>query len=256
MDLTGKRAVVTGGSRGIGQATAIALARAGADVASFHLPDPSSAAVTEARIREAGRRVVMAEGDVSDPDQVDEFAATIAGEWGGVDIWVNNAAAILVKPFLETTREDWTQLLASNLNGYVHGCRAALTMMAPCGSGCVVNVSSVTDIQPIANMSAYVTAKGAVVGLTKALAVEFAPQGIRINAIAPGAIETPLNTEVYTPQVRNAYHQRIAMGRIGLPEEVASVILFLASDMASYVTGHELVADGGLVINGNVGFSV
>jgi NAD(P)-dependent dehydrogenase (short-subunit alcohol dehydrogenase family) len=254
-NLLGKRAVVTGASRGIGQAAAIALAQSGADVASIHLADAANASVTERAIRQTGRRAIMVEGDVSDAQQVDDFAQQVQQEWGGIDIWVNNAARILVRPFLEMTDEEWQTLLGSNLNGYYHGCRAALRIMLPAGCGNIVNISSVTDIQPIANMAAYITAKGAVVALTKSLAVEFASRGIVINAVAPGATETQLTTAIYTPAVRKAYNERIAVGRVGQPDDLVGAILFLASSAARYVCGHELVVDGGLHLNGSVGFA-
>ncbi len=159
-----------------------------------------------------------------------------------------------MKPFLETTIADWDALLAVNLRGYVNGCRAAIAQMVtqPAG-GRIVNVTSVVGIQPIAELSAYVTAKAGVLGLTKVLAVEFGPQGISVNAISPGAIDTPLNATAYTPDVRRKYRERIPLGRIADPAEIADPIVFLASDAARYVTGTELVADGGIVLNGNVG---
>jgi NAD(P)-dependent dehydrogenase (short-subunit alcohol dehydrogenase family) len=126
--------------------------------------------------------------------------------------------------------------------------------MVPRGSGRIVNVSSITASQPISDMAPYICAKGGVVALTRALALEFGPQGIGINAIAPGAIETPLTATLYTPAVRSAYEERIALGRVGRPEDIARAILFLASDAAGYVAGHELVVDGGMTLNGNVGF--
>jgi 3-oxoacyl-[acyl-carrier protein] reductase len=253
-DLSGKRAVVTGGSRGIGQATAIALAAAGADVCSFHLEDPDNAAITRAGIEQRGRRALMLTGDVADASQVMACARQVTARWGGIDVWVNNASRLLVKPFLDMQPADWSELLGSNLMGYVHGCRAALEAMLPAGRGHIINISSVTDQQPIAGLTAYVTAKGGVVGLTKSLAVEFAPRGIVINAVAPGAIVTPLNEATFTPGVRADYERRIAVGRLGQPDDIADVVVFLASDAARYVCGHELLADGGLLINGNVGF--
>jgi NAD(P)-dependent dehydrogenase (short-subunit alcohol dehydrogenase family) len=255
-DLQGKRAVVTGASRGIGQATALALARAGAHVGSLHLADPDNAAATVAAIEQTGRRAVFVEGSTAEMAAVDAFADQVERELGPIDIWVNNAARLMIKPFLETTDEDWSSLMGSNLDGYRNGCLAALRRMVPRGAGRIVNVASITNIQPIANLVAYVTAKGGVIGLTRSLALEFGPLGIAVNAVSPGAIETPLTADTYTPAVRAAYEERIALGRVGRPEEIADVITFLASDAARYVNGAELVADGGMILNGNVGFAV
>lgn len=252
IDLTGKRAVVTGGSRGIGQEIAIGLARAGCDVASFHLADPDNAAVTEAGIVGCGGRAMMVEGDVAVADEVELFAGEVAERWGGIDIWVNNASCLLVQPFLEMADADFHALMGSNLFGYYHGCRSALRVMIRQKSGSIINITSVTDLQPIAGLSAYITAKGGIVAMTRALALEFAPAGVRVNAIAPGAIETPLTAHTYTPEIRAAYDRRIAKGRVGRPGDIVGAALFLASDLSDYVYGQELVVDGGLSINGNI----
>lgn len=252
-ELAGSRAVVTGTSQGIGKAVAERLAEAGAHVAGIYKWDPDGAEDCAERIRAAGREAIMIEGDTGDPAQVDALARAAADAWGGIDIWVNNAARLLVRPFLELSDDDWHGLLAANLHGYFYGCRAAARQMAAQGGGRIVNVTSIVNFQPVAELTAYATAKGAIASMTKSLGLELAPHGILVNAVAPGSTDTPLNAKAYTPEVRRTYESRIALGRIATAEEIADVVVFLCSTGSRYMTGLEILVDGGMVINGNVG---
>jgi NAD(P)-dependent dehydrogenase (short-subunit alcohol dehydrogenase family) len=241
-DVHDLRVVVTGASSGIGAAIAQAFAAAGARVAGISLDgDPPAEGI-------------FVHGDTGDRDAVEGLAGRVVDEWGGLDVWVNNAARLMVRPIAETSDDDWHGLLRGNLHGYFYGCRVAARQLVEQGhGGRIVNISSAADILFVPGLGAYTAAKGAIVGLTKTLALELAPAGVTVNAVAPGAIDTPLNANAYTPEVRRTYEERIALGRIGTAEEVADVVLFLASHAARYVTGQELVVDGGLTINGAVG---
>jgi len=253
IDLTGKRAVITGASQGIGAAAAVALARAGAKVAFDFKSASAEAERTADEIRAAGSEAIVAQGDCGDPAHIDDLAGEAVAAWGGIDVWVNNAARLFVRPLVETSDEEWHGLLRANLHGYFYGCRAAAMRMSRAGGGAIVNVTSAARVLAVPGFSAYIAAKGAIEALTKTLALEVAAQGVTVNAVAPGAIDTPLNANAYTPEVRRTYEHRIPAGRIGTAEEVAGAVLFFATPAARYVTGQELVVDGGLTVNGAVG---
>ncbi len=246
-------AVVTGASGGIGKALALHLAAKGTRVAGTCRGDAAARNALADEIRAAGGEPLIRQVDVRNRDDILAFGADVTRTFGRIDFWVNNAARLLVKPFLDTTAEDWADLMQSNFMGYVWGCHAAAGQMRSQGHGSIVNVSSVVFEQPPTELTAYVSAKGAVTGLTRALAVELGAYGITVNAVEPGATETPLNDQAWTDGVRRTYNERIPLGRIGTAEEVAAAIALFAEPGAAYLTGETIRVDGGLVLNGSVG---
>lgn len=249
-----QRVVITGAARGIGRATALAFAARGAFVAGLdRQQDPEVSDRLAADITAAGGTPMLVVGDTTRTTDVDDLADRVVGEWGGIDVWINNASRALVRSFLATRDEDWSDLLDSNLMGYVRGARAAAHHMVGAGSGTIINVGSAVDPYPPADMTAYVTAKAGVGGLTRALAVELGKDGVRVNAVAPGATETPLNEATWSDQVRATYRERIPLRRIAEPQDIADAIVALASSASRYITGQTILVDGGLTLNGSVG---
>lgn len=244
----GKVAFVTGGATGIGRATALAFAADGARVVVADIA--AAGAETVAVIRSAGGEATYVCGDVAEPaDVVSMIAAAV--RWGGrIDCAFNNAGIEGVRaPLAEQTDDAWARVVAVNLSGVRHCLKHELAHMAARpGSGAIVNCASILGHVGYAQASAYVAAKHGVIGLTRAAALEVAPHGIRVNAISPAFVETPMLTRagvLATPETRAAAEALHPLGRLGRPEEIAMAVLFLCCDEASFVTGAALAADGG-----------
>lgn len=249
-DLAGKKALVTGASRGIGRAVALAFANAGADVAILARDETRLAGVAdELRATGAGRAIVVA-ADVTDHDAL-AAAVTAAGEQlGGLDILVNNAGGnSFAIPLAAMRFSGWQRSFALNVESVALACQTAFPLLAASGSASVINVSSVVALVGAPLMSHYAAAKSAVVSLTKSLAIEWAYAGIRVNALLPGWVETDLTDFLrHDSNTESALLARVPMGRWARPEEIAQPAVFLASDAASFMTGQELVIDGGLSV--------
>jgi len=244
-------AIVTGSSRGIGRAIAIALAQAGATVVVNHSHSPAEAEETVAAVRQCGVPALVLQADVSARDEVGRMVDQTVKTFGCVDILVNNAARFLDDvPFWEVQEADWDRVLDTNLKGPFLCAQAVCRPMMERGRGAIVNISSLGSQVVMAGMAPYVTSKGGVESLTRAMALELAPYGIRANAIAPGHINTQENLEIVRASAprEQRFKQRIALGRLGRVEEIGAIAAFLASDAASYMTGQTLYADGGIMI--------
>jgi NAD(P)-dependent dehydrogenase (short-subunit alcohol dehydrogenase family) len=247
--LEGQVAIVTGAGRGIGRAIARAFARAGAAVALASRTEAELEAVA-AEVRELGERAIVVPTDVADEAAVDRLVERTEAELGTLDVMVNNAgAAPFLAPFMQTRPEGFVKYFGINFWSVVYGTRAAGRVLLDKGSGCVLNLASVDALMIDPELSYYGAAKAAVVSLTKAVALEWAPRGVRVNALAPGWIDTPMNQpEREDPEVEARILSETPMGRWGRPEEMAEAALFLCSSAASFITGTVLVADGGLTL--------
>lgn len=242
--LDGRRALVTGASKGIGSAIAVGLAEAGADVVLWGRSE-ASLADTAAACRAAGREVSLVLGDLSDPDAVVETAEEVAASTP-VDILVNNAGVISRAPAVDTALEDWRRVLATNLDTPFVLARTFGRGMVERGSGSVITTASLLSFQGGVLVPSYTASKHAVAGLTKALANEWAPHGVTVNAVAPGYIATDNTAALREDEDRErSIRERIPAGRWGTPEDLVGAVVFLAGPSARYVNGHVLVVDGG-----------
>ncbi|BAM02500.1 glucose 1-dehydrogenase [Phycisphaera mikurensis] len=248
ISLEGRRVLVTGGSSGIGQAIAIACAGSGADVLFNYHADEKGAKHTAAEIEKLGRKAIYVQADVADRKSVAAMFKRMDAAFGGVDVLVNNAGVDGEKADTADIDPDaWTRIVNINLHGTFHGIREAVPRMKRQGSGVVVNITSVHDRVCWAGQSAYCASKAAVSMLSQSLAMELGDSGVRTVCVAPGAIKTDINEDVWSdPEKYADLKKKMPIGRIGTPEEVASVVVFLASDAASYVTGETVYVDGAM----------
>ncbi|OUC14139.1 MAG: sugar dehydrogenase [Alkalinema sp. CACIAM 70d] len=261
MTLEGKVALVTGSSQGIGQGIVLKLAQAGADVVINYRSHPEGAEETLEKVQAIGGKCYLAEcphsrgrtiqADLGNLEMVRELISESIAHFGKLDILVNNAGIEKHAPFWEVTEADYDTVLNVNLKGVFFATQAFVQhLVATQRPGKIINISSVHEDLPFPNFAAYCVSKGGMKMLTRNLAVELGPLGITINNVAPGAIETPINTKLLNdPDKLNALLNNIPLARLGQPQDVASLVAFLASSEADYITGSTFVVDGGLLWN-------
>jgi NAD(P)-dependent dehydrogenase (short-subunit alcohol dehydrogenase family) len=247
-DIKGRKAIVTGAGRGIGKVLALTLAEAGCDVALFGLHKENLAEVA-ASIKKLGRKSVVIPGDVSSKDDVERAFSIIKLEFGRLDICVNNAGISMQKPVEEMAEEDWNKIIDINMKGVFFCSQEAAHVMIPQKSGSIINIGSISAriVNVPQPQAIYNTSKAGVIMLTQTMAVEWAPHGIRVNAISPGYMKTEMVLSSMS-HLFPTWEGLTPMKRLGKPEELRGALLYLASDAASYTTGHDLVIDGGYTI--------
>ena len=252
MFLKDQTALVTGGSRGIGKAIVLALAKEGAKVAFVYKGSTEAATALEAEVAAAGGVAKAHQGDVADPTTGKRITDAVLADWGRLDILVNNAGVIRDGLFVRMELEQWRTVMSTNLDGAFAFCRAAADQMVfKQRSGRIVNVSSVAAEHVNAGQANYAASKGAINAFTRALAVELAARGITVNAVAPGFIETDMS-EAVRNKAGDIIKKMIPAKRLGKPEDIAGVVAFLCSPAASYITGQLLTVDGGLSLGAAV----
>jgi 3-oxoacyl-[acyl-carrier protein] reductase len=250
LTLAGKRAVVTGGSRGIGRAIAVLFGRLGARVAVNYVRDEAAARETVEAVRAGGGDAFAAQADVSDPAAAERLIAAAAERFGGLDVLVVNHGIWKRASIDRMTPGEWDESLHVNLRGAYAVCHHAARCMIPNRSGAIVMIASTSGQRGEAHYSHYSATKGALISLTKSLAAELAPHGIRVNGVAPGWVLTDMTRAALEGPEGAAAVRPIPLGRAGRPEEIAGPVAFLASDLASYVYGEMLSVNGGAVMVG------
>jgi L-rhamnose 1-dehydrogenase len=251
MLLKGKNVLITGASRGIGRGTAIECARQGADLALNWFQDRAGIEETVAAVRALGRRVIEVEGDVAQRESAARFVDAAAQALGGVDVLVSNAGICPFHAFLDTPPEVFERTMAVNLHGAYYMTQAAARRMQQQGrGGSLIAISSISALVGGGMQAHYTPTKAGVHSLMQSCAIALGPHGIRCNSVMPGTIATDINKEDLADPAKRAYmEKRIPLGRLGKPEDVAGCVVFLASDLARYVTGAAVLVDGGLFVN-------
>ena len=247
MLLEGKVALVTGGSRGIGRAIALKLAGEGAAVAINYAGNAKAAEEVKASIEAAGGKAMVVQADVSSAEAVDAMVEAVVNELGGIDILVNNAGITRDGLLMRMKEADWDAVINTNLKGVFYCTKAVSKLMMKKRSGRIVNMASVVGLTGNAGQANYAAAKSGVIGFSKSMAKELASRGITVYMVAPGYIETDM-TAVLSDKVREAMISTVPLARAGQAEDVAGAVLFLVSDMASYITGQVINVDGGMVM--------
>ena len=247
MLLDGKVALVTGGSRGIGRAIAVALAREGAKLAINFAGNEKAAEKTKALVEQAGSEAILLKADVSDKDADAALIDTVIKTYGKIDILVNNAGITRDNLMLRMKEDDFDAVIDTNLRSVFYLTKAAAKSMMKKRTGRIINMSSVVGLTGNAGQVNYAAAKAGVLGITKSAAKELASRGITVNAVAPGFIETDM-TDVLSDTVKESLLHEIPLKRMGEPKDVANAVLFLASDQSAYITGQVIHVDGGLVM--------
>ncbi|MCW8131789.1 MAG: 3-oxoacyl-ACP reductase FabG [Planctomycetota bacterium] len=246
MNFTGKVAVVTGGARGIGKAISKRLSDLGADVAILGR-NVEAAQAFAAELSAGGRRAKGYACDISDAKQVDAAIEEVVKDFGKIDVLVNNAGITQDGLLMRMSDEAWSKVLETNLTGVFRAIRAVARPMLKARSGAIVNIGSVVGLIGNAGQANYCAAKAGLIGLTQSAAREFGPRGVRVNAVAPGLIETDMTANLSDDQ-KKGLTGNLPLGRAGKPEDVAGVVAFLAGDDAAYITGQVLAVDGGMVM--------